>query len=150
MISTLPYAVILHCFFAIIMYSVPSLFPQNAKAASQEANDVFMARVFHPNSYIFVILVSLIIFYKFFLRAIFKAIRGVFSTLCCCCCCKKQVVEEYAKDQGTYLQEIIKIKNSGLETYDIGRNENYTDLIKAVVDFTSKRTSRKRRPQRRE
>jgi hypothetical protein len=51
-------------------------------------------------------------------------------------CCHSNKVKAFAKNQGTFTQELKMIEHGGLSTYDLLANDNYKGVYLAYADFT--------------
>eukprot|EP01017_Pseudomicrothorax_dubius_P048060 TRINITY_DN8691_c0_g1_i1.p1 TRINITY_DN8691_c0_g1~~TRINITY_DN8691_c0_g1_i1.p1 ORF type:complete len:458 (-),score=71.24 TRINITY_DN8691_c0_g1_i1:114-1487(-) len=152
--NILPFAILLHCLSAILMYSNSNIFPigevpdyltkyggsstlQDLKNSSLEQKSDLIARVLktYPFVILFVLTLAAII-YNFFLVHVLKGICRVL-------CCKKgeDDSENVENSFGTFQVEYEKLQYFGLCTYDIKRNDKYKAVIEAIESALSPRRS---------
>lgn len=121
----LPYAIIFHCAFSLYMYGATDIFPVSFDSSGDYVINSIGDRISQITGFVNIILAGVALSTSFWVFSYAK----VFA-----CIMKKKVMDisDEKNAIGEINQELEKIGQHGLETYDILQNPNYRDLILAM------------------
>ena len=126
-LKILPLAIIFHCSFSLYMYGNPTIFPINYtvnNALTSLFGESIASRIEKPSGIYNCFLI---------LAAIFLIILLIFLDVACRCCLRRFAI--YSDLEPNFCDIRSQIKQSGLDSYDIRLNPNYSMIVNAMDSF---------------